>query len=40
MEAYSLTIDIIVIALANPSNKSLSQKVVNFLDADDLKMLS
>lgn len=40
MEASQITIDIIILTLANPSNKSLSQKVVNFLDADDLRILS
>lgn len=40
MEASKLTIDIIIVTLANPSNKALSQRVVNFLDAADLKILS
>lgn len=40
MEASKITIDIIILALANPTNKSLAQLVVNFLDADDLKILN
>lgn len=40
MEAYALTADIIILTLGNPANKTLSQKVINFLDCEDLKTIS
>lgn len=33
MEAYEITVDIIILNLANPANKSLAESIIKFLDA-------
>ena len=40
MEAYELTVDIIVLCLASPAHNSLSQSVIQFLEAEDLRKIS
>lgn len=40
MEASKLTANIIVVALQNPSNKSLCQRVIKFLENDDISRIS
>lgn len=40
MEAYELTVDIIVQVLANPANKGLSQSVIKYLAVEDIKAIS
>ena len=40
MEAYELTVDIIILCLATPPNKSLCQSVIKYLSAEDIRMIS
>jgi methylmalonyl-CoA mutase cobalamin-binding subunit len=40
MEAYELTVNIILLCLAAPAHKALSQSVIKYLHPDDIKKIS
>lgn len=40
MEAYEITVDIIISSLSNPAHKSLMQTVIKFLDNNDIEAIS